>query len=300
VAKISVIICSQNPREQYLNHVLLALMSQTLPQKEWEIILIDNASKKPLKNRFDLSWHSNARIIREEKPGLTQARICGIQKAKGYVLLFVDDDNILNTTYLKQVLNISRYHKNWGVWSGSAIAKYTQIPKPFWKKYERYICVRKINTEMESRSLFDWEAMPHGAGMAVRRGVAKQYARLCKKNRVRRSMDRTGSQLISGGDNDIALCAYQAGLKYGVTPKLSLLHLIPKERVRPFYFLKIIRGSAYSNHLLAEIHSGKKSRVLIFRQLFGLVKRINLFEPRETLVEAFRVWGNLQYAFQNR
>lgn len=45
---ISVVICTHNPREDYLRRTLEALRIQTLAKERWELLLIDNASKQPL------------------------------------------------------------------------------------------------------------------------------------------------------------------------------------------------------------------------------------------------------------
>jgi cellulose synthase/poly-beta-1,6-N-acetylglucosamine synthase-like glycosyltransferase len=68
---LSVIICSHNPRPDYLRRVLGALKAQTLPKERWELLFIDNASKEPLAEKYNLSWQSYGRCINEEKSGLT-------------------------------------------------------------------------------------------------------------------------------------------------------------------------------------------------------------------------------------
>jgi glycosyltransferase involved in cell wall biosynthesis len=80
-AQASVITCSHNPREDYLQQVIEALKNQTLEKQNWEYLLIDNASDEALETRIDLSWHPNARHVREEKLGLTHARLRGISEA---------------------------------------------------------------------------------------------------------------------------------------------------------------------------------------------------------------------------
>jgi glycosyltransferase involved in cell wall biosynthesis len=77
-AQISVIVCSHNPRIDYLTRVLVALRDQTLSPERWELLLIDNASREPLSNGFDLAWHVRGRHVREEELGLTRARLRGI------------------------------------------------------------------------------------------------------------------------------------------------------------------------------------------------------------------------------
>ena len=62
--KLSVIICTFNPRRDYLTRVLIALKRQSLPMVQWDLVLIDNASNIPLDDTYDLSWHISARLIR--------------------------------------------------------------------------------------------------------------------------------------------------------------------------------------------------------------------------------------------
>jgi|SRR5580704_11614417 glycosyltransferase involved in cell wall biosynthesis len=92
----SVILCSHNPRPHYLTRVLSALKDQTLAKDRWELLLIDNASDKPLAPNYDLSWHRAAAHIKEPELGLAFARHRGIHEAKGDIWVFVDDDNLLD------------------------------------------------------------------------------------------------------------------------------------------------------------------------------------------------------------
>src|SRR6516165_1100002 len=106
-ASTSVILCTHNPRPEYLVRVVASLRGQTLPAKEWELLLIDNASKQTLAQTVDVSWHSRGRHIREDELGLTAARLRGIQEASGELLVFVDDDNLLRPDFLARATAIS-------------------------------------------------------------------------------------------------------------------------------------------------------------------------------------------------
>src|SRR5712691_6902938 len=98
----SVIICTHNPRMDYLARVLTALKEQTRSKELWELLFIDNASDEPLAGRVYLSWQPNAKHVRETAIGLTSARIRGINESRGNLLVFVDDDNVLDRDYLEQ------------------------------------------------------------------------------------------------------------------------------------------------------------------------------------------------------
>src|SRR5204862_5153681 len=100
--QLSVILCTHNPRPDYLASTLEALRNQILPQEAWELVLVDNASDPTVVSATRLGWHKNGRQVREEKLGLTPARLRGIAEAKGEMLVFVDDDNVLAADYLTE------------------------------------------------------------------------------------------------------------------------------------------------------------------------------------------------------
>ena len=59
----SVVICTHNPRQNYLERTLDSLRAQTLPSHKWELILVDNASREPVADKCDLTWHPRGRHI---------------------------------------------------------------------------------------------------------------------------------------------------------------------------------------------------------------------------------------------
>ena len=98
---LSAIICTHNPRPDYLTRCLTSLEAQTLPREKWELILVDNASVSDKAPRPDLSWHPQSRLVYEEELGLTPARLRGIRETTGDLLVFVDDDNVLDPDFLE-------------------------------------------------------------------------------------------------------------------------------------------------------------------------------------------------------
>src|SRR2546421_8696932 len=100
----SVVICTHNPRSDYFVRVLDGLRNQTLPLHKWELLIIDNASRLPLASSWDISWHPAARHILESELGLSSARSRGIQEASADLIIFVDDDNVLDETYLAEAI----------------------------------------------------------------------------------------------------------------------------------------------------------------------------------------------------
>jgi hypothetical protein len=248
---ISVIICTHNPRRDYLDRVLQALKSQTLPIEQWELLLIDNASDELLSPEIDLTWHHQARHIREEQLGLTPARLRGIQEAVAETLVFVDDDNVLDSDYLEVALQISKDWPTIGAWGGQAIPKFEETPSEWTKHYWGYLAIREFDRDIWSNLLRQGETVPCGAGLCVRKVVARKYADLVRKQPKRAGMDRKGKLLISCGDSDLALTACDIGLGTGQFTSLKLTHLIPACRLQEDYLLKLMEGMSYSLAILA-------------------------------------------------
>ena len=252
---VSVIICSHNPRENYLRRVLDALRAQTLPFAEWELLLVDNASKDPLAGRFDLSWHPNARHVREEKTGLTPARLRGIAGSKGELLVFVDDDNVLRQDYLQACRKIAADWPQLGAWGGSCLPEFETEPPAELRPWLHGLLIEKLQEPRWAKLPIGGPALPPGAGLVVRRAVADYYREQVLHDPMRQTLDRTGKLLGSGGDSDLALCGYHLGLGAGRFPELELTHLIPARRLTLEYLEGIHEGFGYGGTMLVAIHN---------------------------------------------
>jgi hypothetical protein len=248
--QLSVIICTHNPRPGYLHRVLDALKAQTLPPEQWELLLIDNASKEPLAGKWDLSWHPHARHVREDELGLTPARLRGIREKKGEILVFIDDDNLLAPDYLEKAMEIEKQWAILGAWGGSSLPEFEVKPPEWAKPYLRYLALREVKEDYWSNFSDDPGRMPWGAGMCVRRRVAAEYAIRLARDPIRRALDRSGRSLGSCGDSDLAMTACDLGFGTGLFRALQLTHLIPADRLQEPYLLDLMEGMAYSLAIL--------------------------------------------------
>jgi glycosyltransferase involved in cell wall biosynthesis len=256
---VSVIICTHDPREDYLRSVLEALKAQTLPKAKWELILVDNFSIKPPDGRFNLSWHPNHLIIRNEQSGQTSARMNGIEKSKGELLIFLDDDNTLKPNYLEASLKVASENPKFGSWGGSSIPKYEIEPPENLRPWlPNELRINQLTTSLWTFGRKNNEAVPSGAGMVVRRRHADYYRELVLNDPIRRAFDHNGIMLGACKAWDMALCGYELGLQTGRFPELELTHLIPAEQLTLRYIEQTNEDYAYSNTVLDFIlNSGK-------------------------------------------
>lgn len=247
---LSVILCTHNPRPDYLAATMEALRFQTLPTDQWELLLIDNASAPEKAPKVDLSWHPQARLIEEKKLGLTPARLCGIREAKGELLVFVDDDNVLDPNYLETAWQIARERSYLGSWSGQCRPRFDETPPEWTRRYWGNLVIREFQEDRWSNLPRLADTMPCGAGMCVRRAVADHYLRMHETGNRSFQFDRTGDSLISGGDNDLAAGACDLGLGVGLIALLKLQHLIAPGRLTADYLTRLAEGIHFSSVLL--------------------------------------------------
>jgi len=244
--KLSVILCTHNPREEFLRRTLESLRRQTLSVAQWELLLIDNASQPPLAGRCDLAWQPNARHWLEPKLGKLNAWLLGMREARAEVLLFVDDDNVLAPDYLVQALAIGAEWPFVGAWGGSVIPEY-EIPLPDWVGEEVWrLTVVEVKEDIWSNLREGYLTIPVGAGLCIRRSVAQKYLERCASNPVSAKLDRAGKGLAGYGDIDLAHCALDLGLGTGKSTRLQLTHLIPAGRLTFDYFVRHAESDAAS------------------------------------------------------
>ena len=249
--EVSVIICSHNPKLDYLRRTLDALRAQTLLKDRWELLLVDNASKPALASSMDISWHPNGRHIAESEIGLAPARRRGINEASADLLVFVDDDNLLDPSYLSEALAISREWVRLGVFgSGAIIPEFECQPADYLKRFVRFLALRENEKDFWTNVIPNSTATPWGAGLCVRAKVARAYCEFSDRSSLK-ILDRQGGNLVSGQDMEIGYFACNLGLGMGNFTGLRLTHLIPKERVGEEYILRMMEGQELAWALLA-------------------------------------------------
>jgi glycosyltransferase involved in cell wall biosynthesis len=255
--EVSVVVPTHNPRRDYLERVLQGLAAQTLDHSKWELVIVDNASSEMGDGRWEMGGIPHARIVREERLGLTNARLRGFAETTGEIIVLVDDDNVLAPDYLEQVVRIGKENPQLGTWSGAIdLVLEPGSPQPA-EKLRHLLCERKVKRAVWSNDRSHFAATPWGAGECIRRKVAGAYADKVAREPRRRQLDLQGKDLVYGGDTDIAYTGCEMGYAMGVFPELKLKHLTPPKRCTEEYLLKGYEARAYSEVLHGWIETGK-------------------------------------------
>jgi glycosyltransferase involved in cell wall biosynthesis len=255
---VSVLLPTRDPHPGRLNRTLAGLRTQTLPTAQWELIIVDNGSHEPLAGRFDLSWHPQACIVREDEAGLTPARLRGIAEAQAPLLVFADDDNVLAPDYLQRTIGLFAKNPELGAAGGKILPEFEITPPPWIQEFSGLLALRDFGDAprlQHGGPDARWpDFAPVGAGLVVRRAGAQTYADALGRDPARRSLDRRGRSLGSGGDNDLVFTVLHAGGDVGYFPELQLTHLIPASRLEAGYLARLNYGSSRTWIAVLRVH----------------------------------------------
>jgi glycosyltransferase involved in cell wall biosynthesis len=279
---VSVVICTHNPRKDVLEKALQALSMQTLAPAHWDLLIIDNDSAEPVEGWVRAPWCKNMRVIRESERGINFARTRGLREARGDLVLFVDDDNVLEANYLATALRIGSEHPQLGIWGGIIELEFEVKPPSWIDLYRPLLAERLVERDVWSNLIFDGDSTPITAGCCLRRELAQAFVRRMENLPAEFRLGRRGSQLTNCEDIDLAWTVCQYGWGMGLFRGLRLKHLIPPGRLEEDYLLRLSEGTAYSFILLNALW-GQQSRLTL---LDRCVRRYQIQKVRQLPLRA--------------
>lgn len=240
--RMTVIICTHNPRRETFRRVLEALRGQTAAQDTWDLVVVDNRSDTPIAEWVDVSWHARGRVVIEPELGSTPAHVRGVRESRTPLLVFVDDDNLLADSYIHDAIRIADSHPFLGAWGGSIRGEY-EGGLPAWAaRWVGLLAIRECPRATWTNEPYGSQSTPVGAGMCIRRTVAEAYVAALEAHSGRPKLGRVGTALMGCEDTEMALTSLDLGLGVGVFPQLLLTHVIPASRLTSSYLLRIAEG----------------------------------------------------------
>lgn len=238
----SVVICTRNPKQRYLERVLAAINGQTVAVADREIVVVDSCSQPPLSDR-DVSWPAGTRIVRLDQAGIGRARMTGVRAARGEWIVFVDDDNVLDNDYLEQAREVIRRRPDVALFCGRISGEF-ETPPPNWLcDFHRQLAIIEF-PEDSWASQWDPTKIPcWTAGMCVRSDVVREH---CEKAQG----DAFVVALTRAEDVYLVMRTVANGRTAGLFRALHLTHLISKDRMKPEYLCRIARETGFNMAVL--------------------------------------------------
>ncbi|WP_349372033.1 glycosyltransferase [Salinarimonas sp.] len=283
----SVVVCTHNPDRALLASVLAAIGAQSLSSRDFEIVVVDNRSS-PALDAHELSRMAGRplRVVTEERPGLTYARVAGFKAARGDIVVFADDDNILDADYVDRAVEVGRAHPEVGVFGGRCRGAFDRPVGRRRKRFAPFLGVRDVgDAELVGEGLEWGPHEPIGAGIVVRPDIGAAYCAYVDAQQQAGAMGRSGKNLMSGEDSFISRIAHCLGYKVGYFPQMALDHVISSRRLELGYLLRLMIGHGRSYVVLHEIvHGHKPARFdrfptkLLYKDVVYLLRTFGLVE----------------------
>lgn len=229
---ISVVICCYNSA-WVIRRALDALKEQRFNAPiPFEIVLVDNlcsddtvAIAKEVMKNVDVDF----RIVKEDNPGLANARRKGIKEVKYDYVLYCDDDNLLCPDYVGTMATILDQMPEVGAVGGKGIAEFeVEPPQLVRENLESYA----VGSQLEHR---DWL---FGAGLAMRTALVRDVY----DNQKCYLMGRRGKELLAGDDSELVLSIVLRGYKVYATDDVWFTHVLRAGRLTETYYYGLYDG----------------------------------------------------------
>lgn len=259
---ISVILCTYN-REKYIYNVLKSLASNTLPSDRYEIVLVDNNCTDNTHGECDRFVQDypevNFKYFVEKSQGLSHARNRGIKESSGDLLVYVDDDALVNTAYLQTYADFFERHPEIDAAGGPIIPQY-ETEEPAWMSRIIKMLLTGYKYLGDQQKEFPKGDYPGGGNAAYRASVFE------KVGLFNVELGRKGDNLAGAEEKDIFDKMVILGMRFYYLPNAILYHIIPEKKLSKDYFDRLtysigrserirtrqIGKSKYAKRLLSE------------------------------------------------
>ena len=232
---ITLIICTYN-REKYIGPLLDSIAKNDYPTTDYEIVLVDNNctdNTRGVCEQFATTHPEIAfRYVVEPEQGLSAARNKGIKEAKGEIIIYVDDDALVDKDYIRNYAEYFASHPE-TMAAGGPIEPLYETEEPKWMSpYTKALLTAWMNYGDKVRE-YPNGRYPGGGNAAYRKVVFDQVGLFNTE------LGRKGSALLASEEKDIFDKMRALGMQVLYLPTPILHHIIPQTKLEEDYFNRL-------------------------------------------------------------
>ncbi len=232
---ITLIICTYN-REKYIGPLLDCIVKNDYPTSDYEIVLVDNNCTDNTRGVCEqfATTHPEIRLryVVETEQGLSAARNKGIKEAEGDIIIYVDDDALVDTDYIRiYAEHFAAYPETMA--AGGPIEPLYETEEPKWMSpYTKALLTAWMNYGDKVRE-YPNGRYPGGGNAAYRKVVFD------KVGLFNTELGRKGSALLASEEKDIFDKMKAQGMQVLYLPTPVLHHIIPQAKLEEDYFNRL-------------------------------------------------------------
>jgi len=235
--KVTVAIPTHN-RAELLRQTLAGIARQDFPRDQFEVLVIDNNSRDHTRAVVEsfAGERPAPRYFLETSQGLDHARNRAIAEASGDIILFADDDILVEPDWIAGIA--APFARDTagkiGAVGGEVIPVFPDGLPPWLGHAHGPLGYRPDAGPLPSAQ------SPMGANLAMPRWIFEKHGLF------HTDLDRQGARLFGGGDGEMIRRLRAAGLEIWFVPGAKVLHQIPASRLSLGYALRHAFDSARS------------------------------------------------------
>ncbi len=265
---ISVILCTYS-REKSLRKALESVAASELPAGiQWEVIVVDNNSKDSTRaviEEFCRRDPPRFRYLFEAKQGKSFALNSGIHEARGELLAFVDDDVIVDKSWIERVTSPLADGKWAGV--GGRVLPQEKIEELSWLPLTGQFSLAGMLTVFDlGDDACQLDRAPFGTNMAFPRSMFEKHGGF------RTDMGPTPGSEIRNEDTEFGRRLMSAGEQFWYAPSAIVYHEVPEGRLKKEYFLRFW----YDHGRAAIIEQGEKPAILGIPRCYLAIAKLGI------------------------
>jgi glycosyltransferase involved in cell wall biosynthesis len=278
---ISAIVCTYN-RYDLLPQALKSLAAQTLPQSQYEIIVVDNSPDHAFSREAagEFSEIANLKWIIEKTPGLSNARNVGTRTASGTIVSFMDDDAIAAPDWLINIIaGFDRFGDEAAILGGTVKPLWRE-PRPQWLHDDL----------LGYLSLVDWGGMSRFAESSewfAGTNISFRRSAIIGSGGFSTDLGRAGAgaSLLSNDEIDLIAKIEKAGGRSVYDPDVLVDHQIDGARLTQPWFRRRAAWQATSDYILAPQARFERAH----ESWHGVLWFVNKLPPRDRSLRALHV-----------
>jgi glycosyltransferase involved in cell wall biosynthesis len=261
----TVTICTRNRAESLACTLQSIVDAAAYVDEPWELLVVDNGSTDHTQKvvaRF--GDRLPIRSIFHPVPGLSNARNAGLADARGAVIIWTDDDLLVDEEWLCSYLKAFRAWPDHAIFGGRAVPRYDE-PSNDWFK----ACEGDLASLLAIRDAPDWDAItpdrvPYGLNYAVRTDVQRKFP-------YDPDLGVAPGRRLGGEETTMIRAALAGGATGRWVWAATVYHLIPCQRQTAAYVFSYYRAHGYRFPDVSmsdkAVHRGRATVAVVGRML---------------------------------
>ena len=243
---LSVVICTYN-RPELLRLALTTLLRQSVPNFDYEVVVVDNNSTPETRAVVDELAQTDPRIryVRETRQGNAYARNTGVEEARAPIIAFLDDDVSVREGWV-EIIQRTFKETNADFIGGKVLPRWEQ-PPPSWLNQKNWAPIAAL--DYGDRPFTLAAANPLcllTANIAFKREV------FAKHGGFNAEVQRAGDSIGSLEDHEYLMRLFRSGINGFYVPEMVVDAYVGSDRMTKAYHRRWHTGHGHFYALMKD------------------------------------------------